>query len=143
MKQTFTALFSGLLFGVGLILSGMSNPAKVLDFLDITGPWDPSLLFVMAGAITIASIAFTVIAKRDTSLLQLEIHIPTTKHINKRLVLGSMTFGIGWGLAGICPGPALVLLGAASSKGILFTIAMLVGMAGYELLETWRLRHTK
>lgn len=143
MKQTFTAFISGLLFGLGLILAGMANPAKVLDFLDLTGAWDPSLAFVMLGAILVGSVAFAVAAKRPSSLLDLTMHLPTTKHLDKRLVIGSMAFGAGWGLAGICPGPALVLVGAGNSKGILFAIAMIVGMGLFELIEIQRLRHTK
>jgi uncharacterized protein len=143
MKQTLTAFISGLIFGLGLLLAGMSNPAKVLDFLDITGAWDPSLAFVMLSAIAIGWIAFRYAAKRDNSLLNLTMHLPTTKHIDKRLVIGSAAFGIGWGLVGICPGPALVLVGSGNSKGLLFTLAMVTGMVVFELIEMQRLRHTK
>lgn len=143
MKQTLTAFTSGLLFGLGLLLAGMANPAKVQDFLDITGAWDPSLAFVMLGAIMIGWIAFNIAAKRDNSLLNLTMHLPTAKHLDKRLVLGSTAFGVGWGLAGICPGPALVLVGAGNTKGMLFALAMIVGMVIFELVEIQRLRHTK
>lgn len=139
MKQSITALVSGLLFGIGLILAGMADPSKVLGFLDIAGAWDPSLALVMIGAIAVGSMAFAMAGKRNKSLLALTIHIPTAKHIDKRLVLGSLAFGSGWGLAGICPGPALVLVGTGNSKGLLFAVAMLVGMALFELIEIVRL----
>ena len=142
-KNNFLALLSGLLFGLGLILSGMANPAKVLGFLDLAGAWDPSLALVMGGAIAVGTVAFAIAGKRDLSLLGLTIHLPTARHIDKRLVLGSLAFGIGWGLAGVCPGPALVLLGTCSVKGLVFVFAMLVGMGIFEYLEIRRLRHNK
>ncbi len=126
---------AGLTFGLGLILSGMVNPAKVLAFLDIAGVWDPSLALVMVGAISIAAIAFSMIKKRRLSLLAQEIQLPNKQTLDKPLVLGSLGFGIGWGLAGICPGPALVLLGSANLKGIVFVIFMLLGMGVFELLS--------
>ena len=142
-KNNFLALLSGLLFGLGLILSGMANPAKVLSFLDLAGAWDPSLALVMGGAIAVGTVAFAIAGKRDLSLLGLTIHLPTARHIDKRLVLGSLAFGIGWGLAGVCPGPALVLLGTGSVKGLVFVFSMLVGMGIFEYLEIRRLRHNK
>jgi hypothetical protein len=131
------SLLSGLIFGIGLILAGMANPAKVLAFLDVSGLWDPSLGLVMAGAIGIGLIAFAIAKRRNLSYLDFSIQLPANRAIDKRLVLGSMAFGIGWGLAGICPGPAFVLLGAGSSKGIIFVIAMVAGMGLYELLESF------
>ncbi len=142
-KNNFLALLSGLLFGLGLILSGMANPAKVLGFLDLAGAWDPSLALVMGGAIAVGTVVFAIAGKRDLSLLGLTIHLPTARHIDKRLVLGSLAFGIGWGLAGVCPGPALVLLGTGSVKGLVFVFSMLVGMGIFEYLEIRRLRHNK
>ena len=133
-----TALLSGLIFGLGLILAGMANPAKVLAFLDIGGRWDPSLAFVMGGAVAIASLAFALARRRDRSYLGLAINLPTSRIIDKRLVLGSLAFGTGWGMAGICPGPALVLLGSGSGKGIVFVAAMLLGMGIFEFLERSR-----
>lgn len=133
------ALLSGLIFGLGLILAGMANPVKVLAFLDITGAWDPSLALVMAGAIAVASIAFTVAGKRSRSYLGLPINLPAAQALDKRLLLGSLAFGIGWGMAGLCPGPALVLVGAGSVKGIVFVVAMLLGMGIFEILERSRL----
>lgn len=130
------ALVAGLIFGLGLILAGMANPTKVLAFLDLAGLWDPSLGLVMGGAIAMSFIAYRIAGKRSNSFLGLPMNIPTTRIIDKRLVLGSLIFGIGWGLAGICPAPAFVLLGAASIKGIVFLVAMLVGMGLFELLES-------
>ncbi|WP_321939690.1 YeeE/YedE family protein [Paraburkholderia sp. J8-2] len=130
-----TALLSGLIFGVGLMVSGMSNPAKVQGFLDIAGSWDPSLAFVMVGAIVVASLAFFVARRRTRSLLGLPVQLPASTTITPRLVLGSTAFGIGWGLAGFCPGPALVALGAGYPKAIGFVAAMVVGMAVFELVE--------
>jgi uncharacterized protein len=134
-KNNFFALLSGLVFGLGLILAGMANPAKVLGFLDLAGLWDPSLALVMVGAIAVGSIAFILAKKRHLSYLGLTMQIPTNRIIDKRLAIGSLAFGVGWGLAGICPGPAIVLLGAGSFKGLIFTIAMLIGMGIFELLE--------
>lgn len=137
--NTFTALAfslaSGLIFGVGLILAGMANPAKVLAFLDLAGAWDPSLGLVMGGAIAIGLIAFTIAKRRHLSYLGLAIQLPTNRIVDKRLILGGLSFGIGWGLVGICPAPAFVLLGIGSMKGAVFVIAMVVGMGIYELLE--------
>ena len=130
-----TALLSGLIFGVGLMVSGMSNPVKVLGFLDIAGSWDPSLAFVMVGAIVVASLAFFVARRRTRSLLGLPMQLPASATITPRLVLGSAAFGIGWGLAGFCPGPALVALGAGYPKAIGFVAAMVAGMLVFELVE--------
>jgi uncharacterized membrane protein YedE/YeeE len=133
-----TALLSGLIFGIGLILAGMSNPAKVLAFLDITALWDPSLGLVMGGAIAVGFVAFKIAGKRSRSILGLPMNIPTSRIIDNRLVIGALIFGIGWGLVGICPAPAFVLLGAGSVKGIVFLIAMLVGMGIFEIVESRR-----
>ena len=129
------ALISGLIFGIGLIIAGMANPAKVLGFLDLAGLWDPSLALVMGGAIAVGSVAFAVAKKRATTFLGLPIQMPTASQIDRRLVGGSVLFGIGWGLAGICPGPGLVLLGSGELQGIVFVIAMLAGMGAFEILE--------
>jgi uncharacterized protein len=134
-----TALLSGLLFGVGLITSGMTNPAKVLGFLDIAGKWEPSLGFVMAGGIAIGTIAFQFAKRRKKSLLGLPMQIPASSSVTLRLVLGSAVFGVGWGLAGFCPGPALVALGAGFPKAWGFVAAMLAGMAVFELLQRAKL----
>jgi uncharacterized membrane protein YedE/YeeE len=132
------ALFSflaGLVFGIGLIVSGMSNPAKVLGFLDLAGKWDPSLALVMGGAVTVGLVAFALAKRRQTTWLGLPLLLPAARHIDRRLVIGSALFGVGWGLAGICPGPGLVLVGAGLPKGLIFVAAMLAGMAVFEVLE--------
>lgn len=126
----------GLLFGIGLIVSGMSNPAKVLGFLDLAGSWNPSLALVMAGAVAIGLAAFRFTRHRTNALLGAPMQIPTNKRIDRRLVVGSALFGIGWGLAGICPGPALTLIGSnAAGKGLAFVSAMLAGMLIFEIHE--------
>jgi len=135
MLPIFSAFATGLVFGIGLIIAGMADPQKVLGFLDIGGLWDPSLALVMVGAIAVAAIAFRIAAHRRRSVLGLPLQLPATREIDGRLAGGSMLFGIGWGLAGICPGPALVLLGAGMSKGAVFVLAMLCGMVVFELLQ--------
>ena len=129
------ALLSGLIFGLGLILAGMANPAKVLGFLDLAGLWDPSLALVMGGGIAIGSVAFALAKRRTQSLLGLPMQLPASRQLDRRLLGGSIAFGIGWGLAGICPGPALVLLGSGSYQGMVFVVAMLAGMGAFEILE--------
>jgi len=136
--QAGFAFLAGLLFSVGLIVSGMANPRKVLGFLDLAGRWDPSLAFVMAGAIGVAVVAFAWAKRRTRSWLGLPIQWPAARTITVRLVAGSAVFGIGWGLAGFCPGPALVSIGLGSVKGIAFVVAMLVGMALFEWMERAR-----
>ncbi|MCP9760806.1 hypothetical protein EGI20_16190 [Aquitalea sp. S1-19] len=133
--KLFAAFAIGLLFGIGLIVSGMSNPAKVLGFLDLAGAWDPSLALVMAGAIGVGFFAFRVAGGRSHSLLGDKMQLPTSREITLRLVLGSVLFGVGWGLAGICPGPGLVLAGALIPQGLLFVGAMLAGMLLYRVLD--------
>lgn len=128
----------GLLFGLGLILAGMTDPAKVIGFLDLFGAWDPSLAFVMGGAIGVAIFAFAVARKRTTNFLGGAIHMPSRGEIDRRLVVGSLVFGAGWGLAGFCPGPAIVSLAAGHTKALVFVIAMVAGMAIFEFLERRR-----
>ena len=127
-----SSLLAGLIFGIGLIVSGMSNPAKVIGFLDLAGNWDPSLAFVMGGAIMVGVITFLYARRRSASLLGKPLQIPTLKQIDARLIGGSALFGIGWGVAGICPGPGLVLLGSGLSEGLLFVVAMLAGMLTFD-----------
>ncbi|MBX9905520.1 MAG: YeeE/YedE family protein [Burkholderiales bacterium] len=134
--HTLASLLAGLVFGLGLILSGMANPAKVLGFLDLAGAWDPSLVFVMGGAIAVGAVAFFVAHKRVVSLLGSTMSLPTSRDIDRRLVGGSLLFGIGWGIAGFCPGPGLVALGMGELKALVFVAAMLVGMGIWELFET-------
>ena len=129
------SLLAGLVFGLGLILSGMANPAKVLGFLDLAGAWDPSLAFVMAGAIAVGLFAFAIARSRTVSYLGLDMKLPTAREIDRRLIGGSVLFGIGWGIAGFCPGPGLVALGMGELKAFVFVVAMLAGMGLFELLE--------
>jgi len=129
------AFFVGLIFGLGLIVSGMTNPAKVIGFLDLAGAWDPSLAFVMGGAILIGSGGFALAKKRQRSLLGAPMQLPTSTKLDKRLVLGSLAFGIGWGIAGFCPGPAVVSAAAGQPKAWIFVAAMLVGMVLYNVIE--------
>ena len=129
-----SALLSGLVFGLGLIVSGMANPAKVLGFLDLAGPWDPSLALVMAGAIAVGFFAFLIAKKRTRSFIGAEMKLPTASAIDSRLLAGSALFGAGWGVAGFCPGPGLVALGMGEPKALVFVGAMLAGMA----IFSWR-----
>ena len=134
----FTSLLAGLVFGLGLIVSGMANPAKVLGFLDLGGAWDPSLAFVMGGAVAVGAVAFALARRRTQSLLGAEMKLPSSRGIDRRLVLGSLVFGIGWGVAGFCPGPGLVALGMGEGKALVFVVAMLAGMGVFEWLERRR-----
>lgn len=129
------ALVVGLVFGIGLIISGMTDPSKVIGFLDLAGRWNPSLGFVMGGAILVGFFAFRLAAGRDQSLLGDVMRMPTVTQIDRRLVLGGLAFGIGWGLAGYCPGPALASLASGGSKPLIFSAAMIVGMLIFEFLE--------
>ncbi|MBM6633241.1 YeeE/YedE family protein [Leclercia adecarboxylata] len=122
------AFLCGLIFGVGLLISGMANPEKVLGFLDLSRPWDPSLAFVMIGAIAVGIVGFALVKGKKRAFCGMPIMLPANNAIDRTLVVGAILFGLGWGLAGICPGPALVLLGAGVGKGLLFILAMLVGM---------------
>lgn len=133
--NTLMALLSGSLFGMGLLLSGMSNPAKVLGFLDVAGNWDPSLAFVMGGAVLVGTLAFSFAGRRTESLLGEVMRLPTAQQIDVRLVSGALAFGAGWGLAGYCPGPALASLMHGGVKPFVFVLAMLAGMALFEVVE--------
>lgn len=119
----------GLLFGTGLVVGGMADPAKVLNFLDLFGTWDPSLAFVMAGAVAVTFVGFRAVLKRRAPLFDRNFHLPAGRGLDRRLVAGSALFGIGWGLAGFCPGPALTSLGLGSVQSLVFVPAMLAGMA--------------
>ncbi len=132
-----SALLSGLVFGLGLIVSGMANPAKVLSFLDLAGAWDPSLAFVMGGAILVGFFAFLIAKRRTLSFIGAEMKLPTASAIDSRLLTGSALFGAGWGVAGFCPGPGLVALGMGEPKALVFVAAMLVGM----VIFSWREKH--
>ena len=133
--QLLMAWFAGLVFGLGLIVSGMTDPSKVTGFLDLAGAWDPSLALVMGGAIGVGLVAFRFVRTRSQALLGGPMQLPTAHQIDRRLVLGGLTFGVGWGLAGFCPGPALASLATGGSKPLIFTAAMLVGMVIFEVLE--------
>jgi uncharacterized membrane protein YedE/YeeE len=135
MRQVIAALLAGLVFGLGLIVSGMSDPSKVLGFLDLFGAFDPSLGFVMAGAVAVAFAAFRIAARRPVALLGDAMRLPTARDLDRRLVLGALTFGVGWGLAGYCPGPALVSITTGGAAPLIFVASMLAGMVIFELLE--------
>lgn len=136
--QNSIAFFVGLFFGLGLIISGMTNPAKVLGFLDLAGAWDPSLAFVMGGAILIGSGGFALAKKRQRSLLGAAMQLPVASSVDRRLLLGNAAFGVGWGIAGFCPGPAIVSAAAGQVKAWLFVAAMLAGMVLHKAIEQRR-----
>jgi uncharacterized membrane protein YedE/YeeE len=138
--QWTTAGLAGLLLGAGLILSGMANPAKVIGFLDVAGPWDPSLGLVMGGGLVVGSIGFALLKKQPKTLMGEPLNLPTSRKIDLRLILGSVLFGIGWGITGICPGPGLVLLGAGIPEGVIYVASLLAGMTLYSLIE--KVRHS-
>ncbi|AMO24763.1 YeeE/YedE thiosulfate transporter family protein [Ramlibacter solisilvae] len=140
-KQRILEFLIGLLFGLGLMVSGMTDPGKIIGFLDLFGTWDPSLAFVMAGAVLVGALAFAVARRRTSTLLGGAFDLPWSRDIDSRLIAGSVVFGVGWGLAGFCPGPALVSLGTGNLKAVVFVLAMLAGMAVFELLEG-RMRRT-
>jgi len=127
--KLLTAFFAGLVFGLGLIVSGMTDPGKVLGFLDLAGAWDPSLALVMAGAVAVGLVAFTFARHRGESLLGAPMRLPDARTIDARLVTGALLFGVGWGLAGFCPGPALVAMAMGHGKALVFVAAMVAGMA--------------
>ena len=126
--SALSAFAAGLAFGIGLIVSGMTDPGKVIGFLDVAGAWDPSLALVMGGAVLVGLFAFMLARRRAKSFLGGAMHLPQRRDIDPRLVGGSLAFGIGWGLAGFCPGPALVSFGAGEDKAAVFVAAMLIGM---------------
>jgi len=135
VPRTISAFACGLLFGLGLIVSGMANPAKVLGFLDLAGHWDPSLAFVMAGAVAVAASGFRLARTRTASVLGAPMQLPTARRVDPRLVAGALLFGAGWGLAGFCPGPAFVSAASGQPRAWLFVAAMLAGMALFAALE--------
>ena len=129
------ALLSGLIFGFGLIISQMINPAKVTAFLDVAGAWDPSLALVMAGAIAIAMPFFQLAKHKQTSFCGFAMQLPSSKVIDKRLIIGSLLFGVGWGIAGFCPAPALVSAATGQFEAIIFSLAMFSGFYLFAWLE--------
>ncbi|MEQ1673102.1 MAG: DUF6691 family protein [Hyphomicrobium sp.] len=127
--RLFVNFIAGLIFGAGLILSGMADPAKVLNFLDFSGTWDPSLAFVMAGAIAITTSGYALVQRRAKPVLENQFQIPAKWPVDARLVLGSAMFGLGWGLGGFCPGPAITALPLAAPGTLVFVPAMGIGIA--------------
>ncbi len=128
-------LAAGLIFGLGLVISGMANPAKVLNFLDVAGNWDPSLAFVMLGAIAVTATGFRFVLRRPKPLLEQSFHLPGQSSIDRPLVIGSAIFGLGWGLFGFCPGPAITSLGLAATGTLVFVPMMLIGIAAAALIR--------
>lgn len=138
MMQPLVSLVAGVVFGLGLAVAEMTNPLKVLDFLDLAGHWDPSLAFVMGGAVMVTLVAFRFVLRRPVPLYGDRFHLPTLTQLDRKLLGGAALFGIGWGLAGYCPGPALATILSGNSETWLFVPAMLVGGA----LQRWQSRHT-
>lgn len=136
--QRISEFLAGLVFGLGLLISGMTDPSKVQGFLDLFGMWDPSLMFVMGGGVGVALVGFRVAQKRNTTLSGAVLHWPELAHIDRALVIGSLLFGMGWGLAGFCPGPALVSMAAGQDKALVFVLAMLAGMALHAMWQRWQ-----
>ncbi len=134
MPLVISAFVSGLLFGLGLIVSEMVNPAKVLGFLDIAGHWDPSLAFVMGGAVVVSALGYALAKRRGVPVLSPKLEIPTRRDLDPRLLAGAVLFGIGWGLIGLCPGPALVALTFGPREIFVFVAAMIAGMALFRLM---------
>jgi uncharacterized protein len=137
MNQTVAALICGMIFGLGIAISGMGNPAKVINFFDLLGTWDPSLAFVMGGALLTTAIGYRLVFGRAAPLFDTRFHLPTTRVIDAPLVGGSAVFGVGWGIAGFCPGGAIPALGFAPWATALFLAAMIGGMMMARLMRAW------
>ncbi len=135
MLKNIIGLLTGLLFGFGLLISGMTDPVKVQGFLDIFGAWDISLALVMGGGLLVAIVGVQMAKRQQTSWIGTKIELPSKTTINKKLLIGAMLFGIGWGLVGICPGPGIVLLGTGQWQAYVFIPAMIVGMLIFQWLE--------
>lgn len=131
----FTALGAGLLFGLGLIVSGMINPSKVIGFLDLAGDWDPSLIFVMGGGVAVTLCTFWLVLRRERPLFDTQFFLPSKADIDARLIAGAALFGVGWGIAGLCPGPAMTGLATLDPTVVLFVGSMIVGMVLQQLLD--------
>ncbi|ABE65184.1 protein of unknown function DUF395, YeeE/YedE (plasmid) [Nitrobacter hamburgensis X14] len=134
--QVLISLAAGLIFGLGLIISQMINPEKVLAFLDVAGDWDPSLAFVLAGAAAVSGLGYFFSRRRSAPLLAAQFDIPDRRDLDARLIIGAAFFGVGWGLVGLCPGPAIVALPLVGLQGVLFFAAMLIGMGAFTLLPS-------
>lgn len=135
-SRILVSIACGILFGVGLVISDMVNPARVLAFLDIAGSWDPSLAFVMGGALIPSSIAYAIKRRRVRPLFDTQFHVPTSRRIDRSLISGAVLFGLGWGLVGLCPGPAIASLTTGRWEVVLFAAAMLVGMLAYHIMSS-------
>lgn len=140
--QIITSFISGLIFGIALILSGMTDPYKVISFLDFSGRWNPSLAFVMGGAVFVGTLAFRYAKYRNKTLLGGVMQLPAHNKVDLKLIFGALTFGVGWGLAGYCPGPAITSL-SQGGKPLIFVLSMIVGMAFYEILNQFNFRNVK
>jgi uncharacterized membrane protein YedE/YeeE len=141
VTRVIVAFFAGILFAIGLALAGMTQPQKVVAFLDFTGAWDPSLAFVMGGAVVVYTVAFRLImAKRPKPVFEPVFSVPQRKDITVPLIIGSVLFGAGWGLAGFCPAPAITALSSGSLHAVMFVVAMLAGMGLFRVYEVWRSR---
>ena len=136
--KAIAAFACGLVFGIGLLVSGMADPSKVIAFLDVAGRFDPSLLVVMASGLGVAALAYALARRRSASVLGDAFDVPSSRMLDRRLVGGALVFGIGWGIAGVCPGPAFVVLGAGRVEGVVFVAAMLAGMGVFELRQRRR-----
>ena len=133
MGKSISALLAGLVFGLGLTISQMVNPKKVLSFLDITGEWDPSLALVMAGGLVVTAIGYYLVLKRSKPAFESEFHVPTNRKLDSKLAIGAVMFGAGWGLVGLCPGPAIAALSIGGVQALVFVVAMLMGVLAYQL----------
>lgn len=133
--QIMIAFVTGLIFGLGLILSGMTNPAKIIGFLDIFGDWDPALALVMIGALIVSATSFQLIKKNKKTYFGQQLNLPANNKIDHKLIIGSLIFGIGWGLAGYCPGPALVSVMHGGYQPVIFVLSMLAGMGIFEIIN--------
>ena len=142
MAKTASAFAVGLLFGLGLLVSGMADPAKVLGFLDVTGRWDPNLALVMAGAVAVSAAGYRLARRRGRPVLAPRLDVPARRDLDGRLIAGAAIFGLGWGLAGLCPGPALTILTVAPAEAVTFVAAMVAGMLLFRLVPAARLKPT-
>lgn len=138
MPAILTAFAAGLLFGVGLLLSGMADPANVLGFFDVAGQWNPTLAFVMAGGLGVTLIGYQMVLRRAAPMCEEKFELPTAKTIDARLIGGAVLFGLGWGMAGYCPGPAIVAAGGGFTEAAVFTAAMVAGMGAWKFVA-WRI----
>ena len=140
MAQIVAGLIGGLVFGIGLAVSGMTDPAVVIGFLDVAGAWNPALMFVLAGAVVVTFVGYRIVQKRTAPLLAPRFTLPTATAIDAELVGGAVVFGIGWGLAGYCPGPAIASIAALYPGTLVFLVAMVVGMIGARIVRASRSR---